>query len=452
MGTEEDKTESALHNRALDGKDTTRMLNDNIDAWLHVPAQAPNDDEGKPRPDTYTVEAKYRRCLVAPNYTAFSNMDSQTAWTGKHQKAAISLEEPHNSIHGAIGGYYQSGLRRNPEIIKGAYGDMGDNATAGFDPIFFFHHCFIDYTFSIWQRLHKLTKRGDLTIEKGYPGTILKYGQPPNFPRGTPIDMSTPLHPFKKPGTNVFYTSDDVTDLNELGIAYGIGSLDALFPKDFELASSEKSPFDIINPQLSDSTILAGSNPNDDNIFPQIKWVHNIRLTDYEGSFVVRLFAKGYDGKEYEVGRKFILSRWNIDACRNCKSHVELEAYFPIDARTLELLEGPAGATGQKAEIEWYVKIQTRDELLVPSPGGHEGHGGEISDEEGNRATFDGPIVGDLLWMFVNVKKVLQFCSLWYLSCALQQSLYILICFNVLVRLLCLISFWSYVFRFAWPM
>ena len=374
------------------------MLNDNIDAWLHFPAQAPEDDKGTPRPDTYTVQAKYRRCLVAPNYTVFSNMKSQTGWTREHGKAAISLEEPHNAIHAAIGGYFQEGLVHNPEIIKGSYGDMGDNETAGFDPIFYFHHCFVDYTFSIWQRLHKLTKRGDLTIEKGYPGTILKYGQPPNLKPETPVDMSTPLHPFKKPGTNVIYTSDDVTDLNELGIAYGIGSLDALLPKDFDLANSEKSPFDIINPQLSDSMILAGSNPHDDNIFPKIKWVHNIHLPDYEGSFVVRLFAKGYDGKEYEVGRRFILSRWSIDACRNCKSHVELELYFPIDAQTLELLEGPAGATGQKAEIEWLVKIQTRNKLLeFPNAIVDGGHGGEISDEESNRANSDGPVVDDLI-------------------------------------------------------
>ena len=57
--------------------------------------------------------------------------------------------------------------------------DMGDKETAGFNLIFFFHHCFIDYTFAVWQRLHNRTKRGDLTLIPDYPGTILKVGQPP---------------------------------------------------------------------------------------------------------------------------------------------------------------------------------------------------------------------------------------------------------------------------------
>ena len=398
MGTQKDIDETEVHNNNLNGKDTTQMLNDSVDAWLQVPAEVPEDDKGKPKPDTYSVYASYMRCLLAPNYTVFSNMDSENAWTREHKKYVTSLENPHNSIHLAIGGHYQAGMRKNPDTIFGAHGDMADNATAGFDPIFYFHHCFIDYTFSIWQRLHKRTKRGDLTLEEGLGGTILDIGQPPNFPRGTRVDMSTPLHPFKKPGREVYCTSDDATDLNELGIAYGTGSLDPLIPQDVELARSKESPFDIINPNLSDPMTLAGSNPNDDNTFPCIKWVHNIRLTEYEGSFVIRLIAKRYDGKEYEVGRQPVLSRWNVDACRNCKSHLDVETYFPIDARTLELLEGPVGATGQKAEIKWWVKIQTRNRLLDHSTAVvDEGHGGEISDEESNRARSEGPIVDDLL-------------------------------------------------------
>ena len=139
------------------------------------------------------------------------------------------------------------------------------------------------------------------------------------------------------------------------------------------------------------------------------------------------MFAKGYDGKEYEVGRQPVLSRWNVDACRNCKSHLDVETYFPIDARTLELLEGPVGATGQKAKIKWWVKIQTRDRLLDHSTAVvDEGHGGEISDEESNRARSEGPIVDDLSLIARNVRKVLQFYSL----CSPTESLCIFMCFN----------------------
>ena len=415
MGTKEAQQETNVHNaKYKDQEENVKILNANVKAWLEGTVKIPDDGKGTRRPDTYSVYARYIRCLLAPNYTVFSNAKSANAYNSRPfllpgPYYVVSLESPHNAIHLAVGGFYQEGkdgLNANP--IRGANGDMGDNETAGFDPIFFFHHCFVDYTFSIWQRLHKRTKRGDLTINKGDPGTILEFGQPLNFPPGTTIDLSTPLLPFKKSGDK-YYTSDDATDLSELGITYSVGSLDPLIsnlPKKIkksdkytsgdlrelaiaydvgssdpvisdvdELVKSEKSPFDIISPHLSDPTTLAGSNPNDDNPFSLIKRVHNIRRTEYEGSFVIRLYAKGVDGKEYEVGREPVLSRWNIDGCRNCQSHLDVDLYVPLDPGTLEFLEGP---TGQKVEIDWRVKIQTRDKLHeFPTGGPDEERGGE---------------------------------------------------------------------------
>lgn len=52
---------------------------------------------------------------------------------------------------------------------KWANGDMGENETAAFDPLFYFHHCFIDKTFWDWQKGHDSTTK--LEIIEGYPGT-----------------------------------------------------------------------------------------------------------------------------------------------------------------------------------------------------------------------------------------------------------------------------------------
>ena len=120
---------------------------------------------------------------------------------------------------------------------------MGDNETAAFDPIFYFHHCFIDYTFAAWQQLWGLEKRGSLTVIKGYAGTILKEGQPPNFPVGTKIDMKTLLYPFEN-SRRELYTSDDMTDLKELGISYGPGSYSFLLDLVGKLKA--KTPLDYI--------------------------------------------------------------------------------------------------------------------------------------------------------------------------------------------------------------
>ena len=393
MGTSADRKETQVHNEAhSDPVKNTISLNNNVTEWMLGTVQIPNDDVDTHRPDTFSVHSRYLRALLAPNYTVFSNIDSQEQWIkdnrmGSSSHYVVSVESPHNAIHLSLGGFYQRG-QYNADPIPGANGDIGDNETAGFDPIFYFHHCFIDYTFAMWQQLHHVTKRGDLTIIQTpkYPGTYLTQGQPPNFPVGSVIDMTTPLYPFKKPNGRDYYTSEDVTDLSELGISYGPGFFGPLVSA--EPAWSGKTPFEIINPRVPDPMKLAGSNPHGPNPFSLIKRVHNISRAQYDGSFVIRLYARGHDGTEVEVGREAILSRWNVKGCRNCQSHLEVELHVPLDGATLKLLEGRAAPKGQKAEIQWVVKIQARDkfhEFPIPSSG--DDRGGE---------PYEGPLLEDL--------------------------------------------------------
>lgn len=192
-----------MHNAAFPNHaQNVAILNENVIEWLLGTVKIPDDSAGTPRPDTYSVRARILRCLLAPNYTVFSNTASQNQWIKDHGQEpsshyVVSLESPHNAIHLAVGGFYQRGVY-NASPIRGANGDMGANETAGFDPIFFFHHCYVDYIFSVWQKLWNVTKRGDLTIIPKYPGTFLQYGQPPNFPPGTHINLGTPPLPFQK--------------------------------------------------------------------------------------------------------------------------------------------------------------------------------------------------------------------------------------------------------------
>jgi Common central domain of tyrosinase len=76
-----------------------------------------------------------------------------------------SIEAPHNTLHLAVGGFDMR-VPGDPESagwgVAGANGDMGENETAGFDPIFFFHHCNIDRVFWLWQQRHGQTERLDI--------------------------------------------------------------------------------------------------------------------------------------------------------------------------------------------------------------------------------------------------------------------------------------------------
>jgi len=379
VGTDADREETRVHNaRFTDQAQNTQILNDNVTQWLKGTVVIPDDPEHTRRPDTYSVQARYLRCLFAPNYTVFSNTASQNQWIkdrGQDPSShyVVSLESPHNAIHLAVGGFYQAGVY-NAAPIRGANGDMGDNETAGFDPIFYFHHCFIDYTFAIWQRLWGRTQRGSLEIINGYPGTVLGEGegQPPKFPPGTHVDLSIPLYPFKK--TNgADYTSIDATDISELGYSYGVGSLDPVIPRGIELSErTGKTIFDTISHGVDDPMKIIGHDPSVPTPFAVIKKVHNISRAQYDSSFVIRLYARGHNGEEVEVGREAILSRWNLKGCANCQNNLNVETFVPIDSETLKRLAGPG-----KAEVAWVVKVHTRDGTIHEPLAGIPTRGGE---------------------------------------------------------------------------
>lgn len=69
----------------------------------------------------------------------------------------------------SVGGFDVPAQKYDRSPIPGANGDMGENNTASFDPIFFFHHCNIDRVFWLWQKKHGFTDK--LEIMDKYPGT-----------------------------------------------------------------------------------------------------------------------------------------------------------------------------------------------------------------------------------------------------------------------------------------
>ncbi|WP_269767686.1 tyrosinase family protein [Burkholderia ubonensis] len=121
------------------------------------------------------VKAQYEACLNAPNYTVFSNTTSAAQWNENLPQGAaqiVPLESPHNHIHLAVGGYdVPTGPNAGDDSpIRGANGDVGENDTAGLDPIFYFHHCFVDRVFWLWQKRHGFTQHLDVIAE--YPAPI----------------------------------------------------------------------------------------------------------------------------------------------------------------------------------------------------------------------------------------------------------------------------------------
>ena len=281
-----------------------QLLNENIKGWLssHIVI------DGKPKPTN--VLQKYHDCLNAPNYTVFSNTTSAAEWNdnppGGDANKVVPLESPHNSIHLAVGGY---DVRTGPNAqqdspIDGANGDMGENDTAGLDPIFFFHHAFVDRMFWLWQQRHGFTDH--LEVIAKYPGTNSVDGQNPT-PGTAPnswLTLESPLDPFRitRDGVERSYTSMDCINIEkQLGYNYGPGSL------------------------RETSLLEAAVAPERD----QTVHVRGISRAQIRGSFLISAYAH-VDGEPLHLGTEAVLSRWHVEGCANCQTHLEARAFIPL--------------------------------------------------------------------------------------------------------------------------
>ena len=317
VGTPEAQQETATHNRQfLDPQKNAQLLDQNVIAWLKGTGSTPPDHDlpggagptsKDPDPQGDGVYWMYKTCLDAPNYTVFSNTTSAGEWNKQHKGWIVPLEQPHNDIHLAIGGFDIPGQEESGQIT-GANGDMGENNTAALDPIFFFHHCNVDRMFWVWQKKHGCTDKLDVISD--YPGTSASdsQGPTPDFFPGDSLNLNSPLSPFKKTDGAPFTSNDAVNIETQLGYTYSIGSLDA-----------EAVSVSAVNPAVMSVKKVS---------------VAGIDRSLFRGSFVIRAYAKveGCDGHEktYYLGHHSVLSRGNTLRCANCLTHLEVQAYFPL--------------------------------------------------------------------------------------------------------------------------
>jgi tyrosinase len=309
VGTAADRQRSEVHNSQFTYDQGTTILNYNVMGWLNKTITLPAIAD---RLKLGGVHVLYSLCRDAPNYTVFSNNSSAAQWNREHPSSpvVVALETPHNDIHLSIGGFDvpdpNDPNRPNFSPVRGANGDMGENDTAAFDPVFFFHHCNVDRMFWIWQKKHAATN--SFTIIDGYAGTNSNDGgTSAGYDHNVRLTLDSPLNPFINKKTDTVYTSRDCFNIEEqLGYTYTVGSLDLIqWMHGENLAAQEE----LTTKKLRVSNISRG------NIF---------------GSFVITAYAT-VDGEEHYIGHHSVFSRWNVLGCENCRAHLKTEAYFNLD-------------------------------------------------------------------------------------------------------------------------
>ncbi len=305
VGTPEDQKNSLEHNAKYpDYQANVQILNANIIAWLTQPLVF-NQDKIRG-----LVDQKIRECLNAPNFTLFSNTTSQNAWNMRNPGTPVtSLESPHNHIHLAVGGFDTPAYEAS--VIKGANGDMGENDTAALDPIFYFHHCFIDYVFWIWQQRHGATQ--SFSIDSEDPGAFYSADSPPpaGANLGDRLTMESPLVPFEH-ANGIPFTSRDLVDIEgQLGYTYAGGSLDH-----FSKANQ----------------IVTGTPGTAARYQVQVRGIDRSKLA---GSFIIAAYAR-VNGDHQLIGAESVLSRWRVQGCANCQTRLRASAQFPLSAAAVD--------------------------------------------------------------------------------------------------------------------
>lgn len=322
----------------IDNRLIASLLNDNVIGWLSGSLVLPQGGSNKPLGLANGTDHHYHLCLDAPCYTVFSNITSVTQWNKDNpKKLTQALELPHGEIHLAIGGINTPFQDEDtpppvnqPFRVADANGDMGENETAGLDPIFFFHHCNVDRLLWIWQVKHKSADNLDITVPKWdykkmgpYPGTNNVNNQPPiGYEQNEQLTMDSPLYPFKlvENGSERYFRSSDIFNIEkQLGFTYDNLSIDN--HDGTHEATEAVAAYKDLKPEASKSD--------------KVLTVSGINRATINGSFVVVAWAT-INGTKYLVGTHAVLSRWRVTACRNCMTHLEVSATFSLSQFTNE--------------------------------------------------------------------------------------------------------------------
>jgi tyrosinase len=305
VGTEEAQELTEIHNSKFPPPKDGIALQENVKQWQNgpPPSNPPRGVDG--------IMAKFEKCLKAPNYTVFSNNTSANAYNlsrkmDEHQETIVPIESPHDDMHLAVGGFDFPGFQAG--ILPGANGDMGENNTASFDPIFHFHHCFIDHIFWQWQQRHDSTKY--ISIEKRYPGTTAfeSQGPTPGYSPNDNFDEESPLYPFVSVHGQ-YWTANQMSNIENWGYSYHE------YPKTITRRNNRVEAFASVprSPENSEKFVI-----------------DSVSRRRVSGSSILVAYAspKSNPSEKFMIGYQSILSRVNVEGCANCLTHVNMSCVF----------------------------------------------------------------------------------------------------------------------------
>lgn len=323
-----------------------QALDANMDFWMLLKheKQAPN-----------SVYVQLYKCLQQPNYTVFANTTSASSG----DEHGVPVEQPHNDIHIFTGGISDPNYRKKSGyeyLIPGANGDMSENESAAFDPIFYFHHCNIDRMLWVWQKKHNKTTT--LKIEDDKDGTEVTWG---NVTYGQKVGEALTLESQLKPFPS---TPSMLIDIKQqCGYDYTIGSFDTknaepdLVSRSIDLSSEMninepdaavsrvENIIKSVSKEKTNHRVTVHVTGHDSSIY-DVKvgeeggsanvWREDfVQANGFDkaavvGSFIVRAWYSPPGIDRELIGQKGVLDRWDASICENCQKYRKTNISFSL--------------------------------------------------------------------------------------------------------------------------
>ena len=98
----------------------------------------------------------------------------------------------------------------------------------------------------------------------------------------------------------------------------------------------------------------------------QVVAVSGINRAPIRGSFLVSVFGN-VGGEKLHLGTEAVLSRWNVQYCANCQTHLEVKAFFGVPPTGVGVMADVTEAQLADATT-CEVQIQTRDGRQTEPP------------------------------------------------------------------------------------
>ncbi|KAG9124220.1 hypothetical protein FRC07_012369 [Ceratobasidium sp. 392] len=267
-----------------------------------------------------------------------------------HWRAA-TIEQPHNNVH----------------LLVGGLGHMGENDTAGFDPIFFLHHCNVDRMLAFWEHIYPdyvVGTEGFLDVDGKTRVPFTQSGGTFVETAGQEVTSNTPLLPFRK-SDNTYWTSSDTHGLklydpeqdsgnasrNKYYTYLPIAGVD-INPKtppsrqERDLQRGRLQEHFGFNPSknlgatgiriptvdphgdrlpafgagISDNALFTSAAENVIKDYREFAVVASLSQTLYNGSYSLDITMKAPEGQSVVVGTVSVLGRGEIANCENCQA------------------------------------------------------------------------------------------------------------------------------------